>query len=334
LRIDARQLGWIRFTAALLVAAGAAYAVYARASQPENALLAPAWAGARGPRGGTPVGAAYGVAAAALMVFAGVLGLRSKALLLRLGSMFWWTKAHVWLGLASLALALFHAGFRLGSGLAAALLVIAALVVASGILGAALQHALAGSMSSEGEATYEQIESWWRYLSLEAYREIAAACGHVEEAREALMPRFREAYARRSPPSEKPPEAQLDDELKVRRRERGLPEKPDAAGPAERGLAAFYATVVAPFLAAPRRRASLLASPASAAAVFEGMRPRVPPALARTFAEVESIAASARAKGRQAALHRALHGWLLFHVPLAMALLVLLFAHAASALYL
>ena len=66
--------------------------------------------------------------------------------------------------------------------------------------------------------------------------------------------------------------------------------------------------------------------------MFEELRRRLPPALHDTVKDLEDICEEERQLNRQARLHYWLHGWLLLHVPLSFALLLLGAVHAVMAL--
>jgi hypothetical protein len=99
-------------------------------------------------------------------------------------------------------------------------------------------------------------------------------------------------------------------------------------------LKKFYLERVRPFLAGEYHRASPLAHPLQAEALFDevgalagGRAPREALARLRTFCEER------RQLGEQERLHFWLHSWLLLHVPLSVMLLVLGAAHAVASLY-
>jgi hypothetical protein len=58
----------------------------------------------------------------------------------------------------------------------------------------------------------------------------------------------------------------------------------------------------------------------------------LPPALHTTIEDLESICEEERQLTLQAQLHLWLHGWLLLHIPLSLALLLLGAVHAVMAL--
>jgi hypothetical protein len=112
------------------------------------------------------------------------------------------------------------------------------------------------------------------------------------------------------------------------------PPPPGAAGGGRDPLRSFYEDVARPFLGPDYRPSSPLASPLSAEALFA--RVRSLPALAGAGEQLATLAAlceERRQLGEQERLHHWLHAWLLVHVPLSGALLVLGLAHAVMSLY-
>ena len=61
----------------------------------------------------------------------------------RWGSAQFWLRVHIWLGLLSVPLALFHSGFRFGGTLEKVFMIVFFVVIASGVYGLALQQVLA-----------------------------------------------------------------------------------------------------------------------------------------------------------------------------------------------
>ena len=104
------------------------------------------------------------------MIFAGLLAPRKKLPVWRVGSAQAWMRGHLWLGLLSLPLILFHGGFRFGGPLTTAIMILLIIVVASGLFGAALQHYIPNVMTLEVplETIFEQIERRRSQLLAEA----------------------------------------------------------------------------------------------------------------------------------------------------------------------
>src|SRR5208337_4901822 len=135
MRMDATQRGWAWFSLGFFLVSGIVYAFYA-----VNATA--------GPRGGSAMGLAFGIVGFAFMIFAALLGARKKVPTWRLGRAQTWMRGHLWLGALSCLLILFHSGFRSRAPLTLALMIVLAIVAASGILGAALQHLLPGVLTA------------------------------------------------------------------------------------------------------------------------------------------------------------------------------------------
>src|SRR5207302_5222578 len=123
LHIDRTHRPWALATAVTLALATVGYIPYALRSH-------------NGPSGGSAVGLIYGIAGFALMIFAAFLSLRKKFPIWRIGRSQTWMRGHIWLGLLSYPLILFHAGFAFGGSLTRAMMWIFTLVIVSGLLGA------------------------------------------------------------------------------------------------------------------------------------------------------------------------------------------------------
>ena len=250
-------------TATVFVAMTIAYIVYA--------LKTPG-----GPRGGTAIGLSFGVAGYAVMLFEGFLGARKKFPIWRVGRAQTWMRGHLWLGILTLPLVFFHAGFAFHGPLTAVLMAFLVVVVASGVLGAILQHYLPRSITARVpmETIYEEIPHVRAQLRDEAEQLVTTLAV----------------------------EAEHDD--KVRFRE-------------------VYAHSIRPFLDAPETAVS---------PVFESLRRTTPLVFHPTLEDLENICEEERQLSRQRRLYHWLHAWLLVHVPLSVALLLLGGIHAVMAL--
>ena len=279
-------------TSAALVAAAGVYLLYRQATGEEVG-------------GGSALGLAYGILGSALMVFAGLLAARKKALAWRVGRAQAWLRGHLWLGLLSLPLILFHSDFHFGGLLTTLLMVLLLLVIVSGVAGAALQHFLPRLMTSEVpmETIYEEIGNVRAQLRADADRRVAAVCGPLPGVEEE-----KPAGAKPAPPA-----AEVDAAAQARLRE-------------------FYLDVVRPFLEPAGSEESVLAQRRAAGRAFDQLRILLPGALLESVNHLEDACEEARQLTRQARMHRWLHGWLLVHLPLSFALLVLAAVHAVVAL--
>ena len=193
MRIDRTHRPWMAMSAGALLLAAIGYGWYAAKS--------PA-----GPRGGSGVGLTFGIAGYALMLFAGLLGARKKIPTLRMGRAQTWMRGHLWLGLLSVPLILFHAGFAWRGPLTAILMWLLFAVIASGIAGALLQHFVPAMLTSQVpmETIYEELPHVREQLLAEA-DEIVEAASALEIEHE-HKERFAEVYrAKIRPALENPP---------------------------------------------------------------------------------------------------------------------------------
>jgi hypothetical protein len=289
-RIDRTHRGWLVASLAIL---GVSLLVYGFYRVPP----------ANGAMGGTAIGLAFGSAGFACMIFAALLGARKRVPVYRFGRAQTWMRGHLWLGLLSLPLILFHSGFRYGHGLTAWLMTLLIIVVASGIFGAALQHYMPRVMTREVtmETIYEEIGHVRAQLLEEAEDLIKQATGDGKKAA---------ADAAEPEPAETAV-AVMDEAAPLRN---------------------FYERELKPFLEKPAARGSALGDAAQARSAFAQLRTLVPAALHTAIEDLEGICEEERQLTLQSHLHVWLHGWLLLHIPLSLALILLGAIHAVIAL--
>jgi hypothetical protein len=256
-----------------------------------------------GPRGGSPLGLTFGIAGYALMLYAGLLGARKKFPVWRLGRAQTWMRGHLWLGSVSLLLILFHGGFAFRGPLTLVLMLLLFIVIGSGLLGAAIQHYVPSLMTTRVpmETIYEEIPHVRAQLRHEADQLAAAICGQVSG--EAPMESVGTVTTL----------VEIEQEDRVRFRE-------------------IYLRKVRPFLESPDAPDAELADPRRAAEVFKSFRTLLAAPVHGILDDLENICEEEHQLSRQIQIYRWLHGWLLVHVPLSIALLVLGGMHAVMAL--
>ena len=166
--LDAKHKPWIAVVAGITVAGAVGYIPYHLLS-------------INGPSGGSGVGLGFGLAAFGLMIFAGLLGLRRRFPALRVGRPENWMRGHLWLGILTVPLVFFHAGFQIGGPLTMALLILLVLVTLSGILGVVLQQILPRVMTARVtlETIHDQIDHVLVQLLAEADQLVAGVVGPV-----------------------------------------------------------------------------------------------------------------------------------------------------------
>ncbi len=304
MRIDRTHRGWFIGSLGLLIIAVLVYVPY-RHSSPQ------------GPSGGSVIGLTYGSIGSAFMLFAGLLGARKKFPILRVGRAQTWMRGHLWLGTISFPLILFHAGFRFGFGLTNILMWIFLVVFLSGIFGAVLQHYMP-RLTTERipmETIYEQIGRVRTQLVDEAdalVKEASAALtGNLAQA--SVEQRAAAAGAGTIGGLTVASGLQVNEEADIELRQ-------------------FFQQEMRPFLEHSGSGKLAVADPASSNAKFQRLRVLLPSTLHPIVADLENICEEKRELDTQTRYHRVLHGWLLVHIPLSYALLLLGAVHAVEAL--
>jgi hypothetical protein len=98
-------------------------------------------------------------------------------------------------------------------------------------------------------------------------------------------------------------------------------------------LRSFHDTTVVPFFRTPLSQHTLLAHEAEATLAFDALRAGVDTPLHPVIEQLRAICDEARLRAEEGRLRRSLQGWLWIHIPASVFALVLLIAHALSALY-
>jgi hypothetical protein len=310
LRIDKTQRGWAIASLILVAVLAAVYAAYA--------MRAP-----EGPRGGSAVGLTFGVIGFGFMIFAALLGARKRVPTWRIGRAQAWMRGHLWLGLLSLPVILFHGGFHFGGTLTRVLMWLLIITVMSGVFGAALQHYVPRVMTTDVklETIYDEIGNVRKLLREEADRGVEAICGPLgigKSANEEVQRAGGFSAARTMATSSSG--AAVAAETVVLSEEECAP------------LRKFYLSEMRPFLEQPKMRGSRLSDSDRAHGAFAGLQTLMPEAAQATVQDLEDICDEARQLVRQEQLHHLLHGWLLVHIPISLALILLGAVHAVMAL--
>lgn len=305
-----QHLFWIVLAAALT---GGAIAWYASAS-----LTAAQW-----PGGSSLPGFVCGVVGGLIILFEFLLWPRKKFRTLRIGRVKHWMAAHIWLGLACFPLLILHSGFYLGGTLSTVLMVLLTLVIASGVWGLALQQFLPRRMLAEvpSETIYSQIDRTMDLAREEAERLILATCGPTEGQR---------ATAGEEEAAEAPSAYLVVGAQRTAGRTTGFvlqTQVPKAPVPGTEPLRAFFHSQVVPFLRGGSAIGSPLQSKNRAQGMFQALRTQLDARAHSAVETLENLCEQRRQLDHQARLHVWLHNWLLVHLPLSFALVVLMFVH-------
>jgi len=315
-RMDETQRGWVVASIAIVVASSVVYVIYA--------LTDP-----KGPRGASTIGIIFGIIGFGFMIFAALLGARKRVPIWRLGRAQAWMRGHLWLGLLSLPIILFHGAFRFGGTLTRVLMWMLIVTVVSGVFGAVLQNYIPRMMTSDVplETVYAEIGNVRALLREESDRAVETLCGPL-----GLQKSNHEAILRAGGSSA----LRAVSTMIVGRGAAA------AVAPAEdilllseeesAPLRTFYLREMRPFLDNPGGRGSRLANKEKAHSVFSGLHTLLPAVAHPAIADLEDICDEARQLERQKVMHQYLHGWLLVHIPLSLALILLGAVHAVMAL--
>jgi len=261
--------------------------------------------------GGTPLGLIYGGTAAAIFVFAALLGLRRKRPTLKVGRLQTWLKAHIWLTILTIPLVLLHCGFSAGSAMTQWFLVVYAIVMVSGFYGLALQHFLPRLMKEQVplETIFEQIPHVRNQL-----REMA------EELQKSLEP----APAPVTIPATTGTAAVAEAPAAI------VESAPD---PSVEVFKRYLDEAALPYLSARRGERLLLGPQRVSDDQFRFLKISVGPEWQPKVEQLQAWCDERRQLDLQTKLQHWLHGWLLVHVPFSILLLVFTAWHALAALF-
>jgi hypothetical protein len=293
MRIDATHRRWLLASVAILGFASGIYVEYTLGGDGR-------------PHSGSTFGLVLGCAGYGLMLFAALLGLRKRFPTIRLGRASAWMRGHLWFGFLAFPLLLFHSGFAADGPLTWWLMTLLTLTIASGLLGAAVQHYLPQLMTRlvPLETIYEEIPNIRRRLQAEAddlVAPILAAAGG----------RF--VWGARPAKSEQVATIELEPE-------------------SWEYFRSVYSETIQAFLSDPDGVRNECADKDQCDALFASLRIRVPSVVQTILAGLEGICEEERQLKRQQLIYRCLHGWLVVHVPLSLMVVVLGGIHAVFAL--
>jgi hypothetical protein len=324
MRMDKTQRGWAFASLAIFAICAVLYLLYAYGSP-------------QGPRGGSTIGLTFGVIGFAFMIFAGLLGARKRVPTWRVGRAQAWMRGHLWLGLLVLPLILFHGGFHFGGTLTRVLMWLLMITVFSGVFGAALQHYVPRVMTSDVplETIYDEIGNVRSLLREEADRAIESICGNLGLSKRSSEEGLRAGgftALRTIAASAVPLRTSAAVSAGASAAVAAAPEIILLSEEEREPLRRFYMSEMRPFLERPKERGQRLGDRGKASSAFAGLRTLLPAGAHVALGDLEDICDEARQLTRQERLHHWLHGWLLLHIPLSLALILLGAIHAVMAL--
>ena len=288
--------------------------------------------GTRLPGGSSPPGLILGILGGAIIVFECLLWPRRMFRSWRWGSARLWMKAHIWLGLLTVPLILLHSGFQWGGWLSTILAGLFAMVIASGIFGLAMQQVLPRRLLIEAplETIYSQIEHVMQTAATDAGNLVFATCGLPKESSP--------THAHASADAESEERGSGTVVVGAARIVELIPgqllrtEVPKVPVPNSEVLRQKFERTIRPFLECGSRMKSPLNNRRQSGEFFQQLRVVLDPAAHPVLEAIEECCEQRRQLDLQSRLHWWLHSWLWIHLPLSMALLVLMFVHIYVAL--
>jgi hypothetical protein len=254
-------------------------------------------------------GVLLGITGGLIVFFEMAIWPRKKLRSWKLGRTRLWMKLHVWLGLVCLPVIVVHTGFGFGGPLAAFTLILFLLVTASGIWGLVLQQWLPEKLLAEVPN-----------------ETVASEIGFVADVHTAEAMQLVETL------TTAPPEFDAFDPRAaagVRVVARG---EPLVSGRSAGELHLFRDTVLVPFLQGEATRRSPLVSRTESERRFALLRDTLPLAAAPAVERLEELADLRRQWDSQSRVNMWLHGWLILHLPLSVAMTGFMVIHAVRAL--
>lgn len=123
------------------------------------------------PHGGSAWGLGYGIAGSALILLLAFFGIRKRWYRSRFGTLEQWLQSHIYLGLLTFVILLFHTGGRFNDKIAVTTLILVAIVVFSGIVGAVFYVTVPRLLTEvESELTVDEISEQLNQLNKQMAR--------------------------------------------------------------------------------------------------------------------------------------------------------------------
>ncbi len=288
------------------------------------------------PGGSTWVGMTLGIVGGVLILFEFFLWPRKKMRRYRLGRVKHWMAGHIWLGLLTLPLLIFHSGFRLGGSLSTLLTVLLVIVVLSGVWGLVLQQILPKRMlvQVQGETIHSQIPRINALTLQEVGRMVDTTCGGTSEASGFRVETDSFDEVDGTPSVDDTSHVVIGAVRTVGRIQGTVVQTsaPLTQVPDSDALRDFFDHEVVPYLKRGKESKSSLQWSHRAEAMFRDLRTRLDPKTNPTVDALEAACEQRRQHDLQLKLHQWLHNWLLVHLPLSIALVLLMFVHIYVAL--
>ncbi len=288
--------------------------------------------GFRFPGGSSTTGYLLGVVAGLIIVFEVLLWPRKKLMRRwRIGRVRTWMSAHIWLGLLTVPLSLVHSGFPWSGSVASMTMILLLVVVGSGVFGLCLQHYIPRKMTQSwpNETVYTQIALVAKQIVAEADALVSATTGSIVGDTD-----WSELY-----PADKGGTDGTNAFVGARRSivniygRAIIAELPTQPILNTQIIASAYESQIRNYLQSGKKGTSLFKDANKQRIFFADLSEKVVPEAQFLVDSLNQSCHERRQFDQQESLHRWLHLWLGVHLPLSIALLVLLVWHATMASY-
>ena len=247
-----------------------------------------------GATGNSISGILFGIAATLAMILAGLLAARKRIHGGQLGTVKWWLRGHLWIGMVSVPLVFFHSGFRFGGPLEQILMWCFLAVILSGIVGQVIQQFAPRFMrtSIPQQAIFEQLP-----IAIDALKDAAD---------QEMLTVYDTLFTNHDG-------TETED--------------------ADEFLRTFYLRHIRVFLQVDIPGDSPLIHPTQSVGVFATVREGITNRMLPEVDQLELICNERRQLITQNKLQWIMHGWTLVHIPLSVSLLILALIHIIMSLY-
>ncbi len=274
------------------------------------------------PGGSSFPGFTFGVLGGLICLFEFLLWPRKKFRAWRIGRTQHWMRAHIWLGLLAVPLLIYHSGFRWGGSLSTILMVLFLVVIASGVWGLVLQQFLPSKMLMEvpAETIYSQIPRISGIMAMEAERLVLATCGGEGN----VTPTDQEEIGDVGVAHMVIGKVRHVGGVQGVVLETLAPSQPITN---TEFLANAFRDTIRNYLMQGAKSGSILATAPRAVDYFRTVRERINPDALSVVSHLEGLCDQRRQFDAQERMHFWLHNWLFVHLPLSVALILLMFVH-------
>lgn len=270
------------------------------------------------PSGSSLPGFTFGVMGGLICLFEFLIWPRKKLRSWRIGKVTTWMRAHIWLGLLAVPLLVLHTGFRWGGTFSTTLMILFLVVIASGVWGLVLQQFLPDKLLKEvpAETIFSQIDYVSDLMASEASSLVRSVCNITSNFEDS------ETYSN----NVNMVVGAVRNTGAIQGRVM-LTASLQEAIPDSKPLFNFFNEHIYGFLKNGQLARSPLENSARALSMFNSLRMKLPPRAHEVVAVLEDLCNQRRQIISQAKIQFWLYNWLWVHLPLSVALIVLMVVH-------